>query len=89
MGFLRILLIFIVGFYAFRLLMRWISPWLMKKAAQKMQAQTQGQSRQGRSQDGREEGDIRVEYTNRSQNATNKSAGTEGGDYIEFEEITE
>ena len=87
MGIIRTLLIILLVYYGFKFLMRLLAPVLMKKAAEKvnerMNQQFGGQNQRQPQYDSRQEGEVTVQKTG-SQKSSSRS---EGGDYVDFEEV--
>lgn len=87
MQLLRTLLIIVLVYYGFKFLMRLLAPVVMKKAAEKvnerMNQQFTGQFQRQQQYDPSQEGKVTVQKS-----ATKKaSSRSEGGDYVEFEEV--
>jgi hypothetical protein len=87
MGLLRTILILVCVYYGFKLLMRLLAPFIMKKAAQKvnekMNQQFGGQFHQEQQSGPDQEGKVVVERTRRP-GAPNDS---NLGEYVEFEDL--
>ena len=84
-GFLRTLLIILVIFYAFRLIMRYLGPWILKKGVDQMtkKAEEQMRAQQGNRFQDKPEGTITVEQKRRD----SRGGNGEDGEYVDFEEV--
>jgi sortase (surface protein transpeptidase) len=82
-GFFRTLVVIIVVLWVFRIIGRYVMPLVMKGFVNKMQQKMQDQmNQQQRPQ--RNEGDVTVEFDGKKKK---KSAGSEKGEYVDFEEV--
>lgn len=77
-GVIRMILILVALYFAVRLLGRFFGS---RTTAHKQRARSQSDKR-----DNRKEGEVRIEYTDKSKNKKSKTDGNEG-DYIDFEEL--
>lgn len=82
---IRTVIIIIVVWYALRIIIRYVAPWLMKKGINRMQrkAEEQMRSQFGHQNRPQEEGKITVEKTKGSSG----NSGGDDGEYIDFEEV--
>lgn len=87
MGLLKTILILVCVYYGFKLLMRLMAPFLVKKAAQKvnerMNQQFGGQQFHQDRRQPEPEGKITVERTKRSTSPNDADLG----EYVEFEDV--
>ena len=87
MQILRTLLIIVLVYYGFKFIMRLLAPFIMKKAAekvnQKMNQQFGGQFQQEQ-QDQGPEGEVVIKKAPQKQS---KSGSAHDGDYVDFEEV--
>jgi len=90
MQFLRTIAIIFLIFYAFRLLARYVFPWLLKRWVNKKMGQFQNQANsqfkdQQKAQDFAKEHEGEVKIKSRG----GKSASEDGdkGDYVDYEEV--
>lgn len=91
MGLLKFLFIAITILWLVRLVVRLLLPWAMRKLAQKVMRNTQGQypygngdNRSSRQQQ-QPEGEIRIDYVPPQQK--NKQGAKTAGEFVEFEEV--
>ena len=89
-GFVRTIVIIFIIFYGFRLLSRYVFPWLLKRWMNKKMQQFQGQAQQQfRSQEqAREfakehEGEVKIKTPKQS----TKNESDDLGDFVDFEEV--
>lgn len=89
-GFVRTILILFIIFYGFRLLSRYVFPWLLKRWVNKKMGQFQNQSQQQfRSQEQakefakQHEGEVKI----KSRGANSKSETDDIGDFVDYEEV--
>lgn len=85
-GFIRTVIIIMLIWYAFRLIGRYVLPWLMKKGVQKMQNNMEEKFRNASDQNRPQqpEGNVSVEKKgNKSQSAMKDDVG----EYVDFEEV--
>ncbi|MFT4524167.1 MAG: hypothetical protein ACI85F_000308 [Bacteroidia bacterium] len=86
---LRTLLIIVAVYYAFKFIMRLLAPFIMKKAAekvnQKMNQQFGGQFQKDQQEQG-PEGEVVIKKAPQKQS---KSGAANDGDYVDFEEVDE
>jgi len=80
MGLLRTLLVFVIIYYAFKLVARYILPIILKSAVNKVQKNMNKQY--APEKDNTKEGETTVDFT---PDTTSKTANV--GEYIEFEEV--
>ena len=87
MGLLRTLLIIVLVYYGFKFIMRLLAPVVMKKAAEKMNEkmnqQFGGQYQNQPQYDPGQDGEVVVKKTDKKKT----NSRSEGGDYVEFEEV--
>lgn len=83
-GFLRTIGILLLVYYGFKMVMRFLAPKLVEKAAQKIYNDMQQRQSNASSQsNSMRRGDITINYPERKP----KQYGRAEGDYIEYEEI--
>ncbi len=89
MGFLRTILILILFYYAFKLIVRMVLPYLASRWVKKAQENfNQQQGNIDPEEAKKREGEVNFTSKSNSQNKNNNSKEALG-DYIEFEEISE
>ena len=81
-SFFRILFILIVIYYGFKIVMRFIAPKLVEKAANKI-FQDMKDNEASKDRQSVRKGDITIDYSDKKQKQYKRT----DGDYIEFEEI--
>lgn len=82
MPLLRFILIIIIIYYAFRLLIRYVLPWLVKLYLKNFQKNFYKQNPNVRQKDKRKDGDVKVDYVPNKEERDNNI-----GEYVDFEEI--
>lgn len=88
LGFFRTVLIIILVFYAFRLIMRVLAPFILRFFAKKVQKNFENQFKQQQTQHENytsNQADIKVSAP--PKNKSNPKKGFEGGEYIDYEEV--
>lgn len=91
-GVLRFLLIFVLIYYGFKLLARFVFPLLIKKYVEKKQEKFHEQYKQqhgfDEGQHG-EEGEVRIKYKpeNKKKKSKSKEDPHDDGEYVDYEEI--
>lgn len=89
MGILRTLLIIVLVYYGFKFIMRLLAPFIMRKAAekvnQKMNQQFGGQFQQ-QQQDQGPEGEVVIKKAPKKKSS---STSANDGDYVDFEEVND
>lgn len=83
MNFLKTILILILVYYAFKIIMRLLAPYLMKKAMHKMQQKAEQQFNKQQKEDVVKEGETVIDKTPKKTKSSNKNVG----EYVDFEEI--
>lgn len=83
MNLLRTILIFIAIYYGFKLLMRYVAPFFIKRFLNKMEQKAQQQFENQQAQSNVNVGETIIDKTPKNENQTNKSVG----EYVDFEEI--
>ncbi len=91
MGFIKTLLLILFFYYGFKVLARYLSPFLIRYAAKKMQEKFKDQMGQHMGASGfshqekpKKEGEVHVKSMKKSQEKMNTESA---GDYVDFEEI--
>ena len=90
-GFIKTLLIILFFYYGFKVVARFLAPFLMRYAAKKMQEKFKNQMEQqmggfgfGQQEKPKKEGEVHV----KSKKTSHEKINTESsGDYVDFEEI--
>ncbi len=85
-SFLRTIVIILVIFYAFRLIMRYVGPWILKKGVENMTKKAEEQMRQAQGRadaSDRPEGTVTIER----KPGQNKSDSDDDAEYVDFEEV--
>lgn len=83
MGLLKIILTLLLIYYAFKLLMRLLAPFLMKKAVEKMQKKAEQQFGKQQQETTVKEGETVIDKKPSNTKQSNKDVG----EYVDFEEI--
>ena len=87
MGFLKFIFIVIVIYYAFKLISRYVLPYLLSIFLKKAQDQMMGRAnKDAYEKNKKKEGKVSVGYTKESKSKANKD---ELGEYVDFEEVDE
>lgn len=89
MNFVRTILIILAVYFAFKLIGRYVLPWLARKATHKMQQKMQDEMRRRSGQQPlRKEGEVTIEYTNESKKRKKPSSNASRvGEYVDYEEV--
>lgn len=83
-GFLRTILIIVLVYYAFKLLMRVLAPYMLRYMSKKMQDRYSGQYQQQRRQQPQyKAGETVIDKMPNAQKTSNKTVG----EYVDYEEI--
>ncbi len=84
-GFIRTLLFIIFFYYLFKLIARYVFPFLLKKGVENMQKKQQQEFDRFREEAMKREGEVKVE----TQGKHNRSTTTDDteGEYVDFEEV--
>lgn len=83
-GLIRFILIFAVFYYGFKLIGRYLIPWILKKQINKMSQQQGNAYEQTKEAHKKKEGKVTVHYQS---NESKKGNASKSGDYVDFEEI--
>lgn len=98
MGFLKFLFVFIVAFYAIRLLLRFLLPIALRKMAEKVMQNPKGreyrtfqrgfhhQNRESNHSKKDKKGKVNVDYIPPKEDSDRRNP--EAGEYVEFEELS-
>ncbi|WP_010662343.1 DUF4834 family protein [Marinilabilia salmonicolor] len=81
----RILLIFIIIYYLFRLIGRYLFPFLLKNQVEKMQKKQEQARKDFENKQRSEEGKVTIDYNSRKDK--NKRDSDSQGEYVDYEEI--
>jgi len=84
-GFIRTLLFIIFFYYLFKLIARFVLPFLIKKGVENMQKKQQQEFDRYREEAAKREGEVIIRTKGKSKSKT-KGEDTEG-EYIDFEEV--
>ncbi len=84
-GFIRTLLFIIFFYYLFKLIARYVFPFLLKKGVENMQKKQQQEFDRFREEAMKREGEVKVE-TKGKPNRSTTTDDTEG-EYVDFEEV--
>lgn len=82
----RILLIFIIIYYLFRLVGRYLFPYLLKNQVEKMQKKQEQARKDFENKQRSEEGKVTIDYNNTQKNKKGKN-DNQSGEYVDYEEI--
>lgn len=89
MGFIRFLFILIVVYYAFKLLSRYLFPFLIKhfikKAQQKMGIEPEIDIKKAK----KKVGQVKIDYIPKKMKKKNSGDSGESEDYVDFEDVSE
>ena len=89
-GLFRFLLILIVIYYVFKLLVRYIFPFIVKRYLSKVQKQFYNQNPHlDPDEQKKKEGEVKVDFNSERKENKNDNSTDDFGDYIDFEEIKE
>lgn len=86
MGFLRVLFIMIVVYYLFKLIMRYVAPFLLSIFIKKVQNRMMNNMGEQTDSKPKKEGEVNVDYIPKKTKPPKKD---ELGDVIDFEEVDE
>ena len=84
-GFIRTLLIIITFYYLFKLIARYVLPFLVKKGVENMQKKQQEEFNRYREEAEKREGEVIIQTKGNRKNQTQEK-DTEG-EYVDFEEV--
>ena len=84
-GFIRTLLIIITFYYLFKLIARYVLPFLVKKGVENMQKKQQEEFNRYREEAQKHEGEVIIQ-TKGNRKDQKQEKGTEG-EYVDFEEV--
>lgn len=82
-NFLRTLAIILLFYYSFKLLMRYLAPKVVDKAAEKLFREANKRHQAGKS--AKKDGEVTIEFEGKNPKAVKRDEG----EYVEFEEVDE
>ena len=82
MGFVKFILILVIVYYAFKLIGRFVLPWLLGRLIKKMQKQQGFYFGPGQQPTAEPEGKVTVQFQRKD-----KERQTSEGEYVDYEEI--
>lgn len=83
MTFLKLILGFILLYYFFVVVIRYVIPWLFRRQVKKAREKFYGQARRG--QNGKREGEVNYDY--RDDKKSQRKKDEDLGEYVDYEEI--